>query len=121
MRSFASFTMPAGITSSKFSRLKSTRPSKLITSFFCAKIAATMIPNRPPSPNIKVVRRFPLLLVLSFSNCAAGIMVTGSPSLEEESRGGSDEESPRKRRRRDDMVRREDVVSIKRACWYKDR
>ena len=102
MISFASLTIPAGITSIRESRLKSTKPSRLITSCRCAKKAAIKIPNTPPRLNNTHERRL-LFLLLSFSSCRAGIRVTGSPLKGEGSREGSVEDSSNIRRRSVDI------------------
>jgi hypothetical protein len=106
--SLASLTIPTGITSRKLSKLKSIRPSRLMTSCLLAKNRAMMIPTKLPRPNISPVLRLLLFLVVNPFSLDTGINCTSSPSREIRSPGPGDGDGVcRKalpiRRRRADM------------------
>jgi hypothetical protein len=90
--SLASLTIPAGITSRKLSRLKSIKPSRLMTSCLFAKNRATMIPTRPPRPNIRPVLLLLLFLLVSPLSFDTGINFTSSSFCEIRSVGLGDGE-----------------------------
>ena len=101
--------MPAGITSRKLSRLKSIKPSRVMTSCLLAKKRAMNIPTRLPRPNMNPLPRLLLFLFVKAFSFDTGISCT-SPFSETRSRGlGDGEGNCRKalpmRRRRADMAR----------------
>ncbi len=107
--SLASLTIPAGITSRKLSRLKSIKPSRLMTSCLLAKNRAMIMPTKPPRPNMSPVLRLLLFLVVNVFSFDTGTNWTSSPFSETRSRGPGDGEgvcrkTPPMRRRRDDMA-----------------
>jgi len=89
--SLASFRIPAGITSRKESKFRSESKARLIlnTSLWLAKKPATIMPKRPPRPNMSPKRRFrPFLVsraILETGASRTGSVFAGDPSLEEES------------------------------------
>lgn len=108
--SCASLTIPAGMTSSKLSRLKSIKPSRLRTSCLLAKNRAKHIPKSPPRPNMNQLLRLLLLLVVRPFSFETGTSCTSSPLLGTRSRGLGDGEgvsrrTPPMRCRRADMAR----------------
>ena len=111
MRSFASLMTPAGITSIRLSKFKSKIPSKLITSCFCAKNAATQTPKRPPRMKTSELRRLWDRFAPFFNSCSLAVDTTlsSSPTLLFSWLGGvgmgdgEGEGEPKKRRRSEDI------------------
>lgn len=85
--SLASLTIPAGMTSSKLSKLKSIKPSSLMTSCLVAKIRATSIPTKLPKPNIRPFFRLLLFLLVNPFSFDTGISFTSSPFSDTRSAG----------------------------------
>ena len=108
--SCASLTIPAGMTSRKLSKLKSIKPSRLMTSCLVAQNRAMHTPTSPPRPNMNQLLRLLLLLVVRPFSFETGTNCTSSPLLGTRSWGLGDGEGVSRRtlpirRRRADMAR----------------